>query len=530
VSPDLPAALTAAPFPTLRMAHFQCFSPAQYELTQPMISESVTSLEATLDWDCMTTEQAHNALLPIVRRCPNLQHVDIRCWMIRTVQPFAALRLESLGVTYSFLGEAEIELLASLKTVRHLSLLIETDDPSISVKTAELLHFSDQLGTGSFDHLQSLMIRTGESLYPCISMIKRLREHRLRNLHIDAECVSDRMLNAAVDAVAEHCRGLTALYWHARTQNSDMRLGGSRNWATVAILGQCRHITSFQFTSSSKDEQTAFVWDDMDLDAISGVWPRLEKLRLISLINSFDYEAEKFRPQITWKGLATLAKSCPGLKLAQLEFDASERGWTMDDIVPAPNLEMLCLAWTRVDSGTSYETVARRILQLWPNANVGWGLWYGGQVERPGDRSEDIVNRFPDLNDKSYEQALTVALNISHNMHCVRQQEEAMENALQLLPLDHSSYHGTVIPRTEEEIVSDTRVAAPASMSINTREAVVPRTEHLDRCRDRPQAREANGPQTLSGRWWKCTVIRAVVVINDWVVEPMRRTLRLSEN
>ncbi|KZT62288.1 hypothetical protein CALCODRAFT_246201 [Calocera cornea HHB12733] len=147
----------------------------------------------------------------------------------------------------------------------------------------------------------------------------------------------------------------------------------------------------------------------------------------MTLINAFEYRQERYRPKITWRGLAILAKNCPRLKLAQLEFDAAELdGWpARGDIVPASDLQMLCLAWTRLDTD-DYDAAARMIHQIWPNANVGWGLWHGGQLERPDDDPDDIFNRFPDLSDESYDQALVVARSIRRHLLSVRVADEAV--------------------------------------------------------------------------------------------------------
>ncbi|KZT62292.1 hypothetical protein CALCODRAFT_490065 [Calocera cornea HHB12733] len=410
-------------FAHLRVVHLQCYAKEHWELGQQVLSDSLENLEATLEWD-MSKEEAQDALLLIAQTCPNLRHLDVRCWQIQTVEALTKLRLRSLGMTYAFVQESEIDVLAGMKTIQHMSLLVETDDPEITAKTAELPRPSDQTSVySSLDHLESLMIRTGDSLYLCIAMLRRLHEHKLRALHLDAECISDRLMRTCIMEISERCIGLVSFYWHARTQNSHLKPGELRNWKTLEALGACRDLTSFQFMSSSKEDCTTWTWADSDLAEISGVWPNLEKLRLIALVNAFDYEADRYRPQITWRGLAILAKNCPRLKLAQLEFDASEYGWPVnEDIDPAESMEMLCLAWTRLD-GADYEAAARRIHQLWPNTNVGWGLWYGGQVERPDDHSEDIVNRFPDLHDKSYEQALKAAFAISHYLYYVKQEE-----------------------------------------------------------------------------------------------------------
>ncbi|KZO91358.1 hypothetical protein CALVIDRAFT_541881 [Calocera viscosa TUFC12733] len=509
-------------FPSLMVVHLQCYSKCQWELGQLILSDTVLSLEATLEWD-MSEDEAQAAIRLIADRCPNLRHLDLRCWQIRTIQAFTKLRLWSLGMTYAFVRESEIDVLASMKTLRHLSLLVETDDPDITPKSTELPRASDQTAVySSLDHLDSLMIRTGESLYLCIAMIYRLQAHNLRALHIDAECVSDRLLRACVQAISDRCLGLYSLYWHARTQSSELKAGELRNWRLLEPIAACREITSFQFSSSAKEDCTTFTWDDEDLQAISQVWPGLQKLRLVALINAFDYESERYRPRITWRGLAILAKNCPHLQLAQLEFDASDFGWPSEDIVPAEDLEMLCLAWTRMD-GDDYETVARRIHQLWPNANVGWGLWYGGQVERPDDHSEDIVNRFPDLNDTSYEQALKVAFSISHYLYYVKQ-EEAMDPSLSLEEFDHNLYYTMPTDSQEQISVRSDRFESTAGNnpedSWDSGEISISwgQMSHATAQRARGQSVRA---------LWTSTLIDTTAGMNHWIIQPLRRVLHL---
>ncbi|EJT97521.1 hypothetical protein DACRYDRAFT_24934 [Dacryopinax primogenitus] len=519
-----PRSTTLGLFPKLRLLRLQCYSAAHFELGKQVLCDCLISLEVTLEWD-MSPEEAEAAMDTIVERCPNLRHLDARLWQLQSVKMLRRLKLWTLAISYPFITEAEIDVLASLKTVRHLSVLAESDDPQITFKTAEHPIASDQ--NGSLDHLESLIIRTGDSLYLCLIMIRRLQEHKLRNLHIDAECIDDRWVRACVEAIPEHCRRLTSLYLHLRTQNSELKPGEQRNWYTVEPLGRCRDITSFQFTSSSKEDCTAFTWDDADLAAISQAWPRLDKLRLITLLNEYEYDVERYKPRITWRGLATLSKNCPRLKLVQLEFDATESGWPQDEVpVPAEDMEMFCLAWSRVD-GSDYEAVARRINYIWPNASVGWGLWYGGQLELPNDHSEDIVNRFPQLEDKSYQEALKVAFAISHYLHYVKQ-ENGPHHPVQLVDCDGSS-DNTLQPQAPENIPADTEHIF--SLSTTEQNETSTHEDALDgltpSLRSDEHGFELRRPGDALSKLWSCMALQTAAAMEHFVVQVLRNTRAL---
>jgi len=126
------------------------------------------------------------------------------------------------------------------------------------------------------------------------------------------------------------------------------------------------------------------------------------------LIDCYEYKTEKFKPQMTLSGLTVLAQNCRELKLVQVELDGNEGDMNLlAGFEPNLALDMLCCAWIQV-ADDKVDCVARFIHDLWPNADIGWGHWYGGQLEDPADNTNHIINRFPALHDESYEDALRV--------------------------------------------------------------------------------------------------------------------------